>query len=123
MTYLRFVGYVLLHRLLLGHPIWRILKGQQIRPFLTMLLTANWEETQFGLLNGGTTTVPPGGLIATQEEIAAIARVGRQVVRTAIQKMPRFSSLAILQLWSRVMVQEFPATVFGNQTLKRRSSD
>jgi hypothetical protein len=79
-------GYIKLHRQVHSWPLWRSMTANQRMVWVELLFLANWKDDSFWY---GThrIEVKRGQLAHSEGVIAKSARVGRKVVRDAIEKL------------------------------------
>jgi hypothetical protein len=83
---LREGGFIVLHRRIRSWPLWHFMSAEQRMVWVQILLDANWKDSE-AWMGTHRFTVKRGQLIHSERTLAKNAGVGRQVVRTTIEKL------------------------------------
>jgi len=88
-------GWIKLHRLIRGKPIWRCSTCEQRAILIELLLMVNYEANEW-MFNGEKYSVQPGQCITSLNSIAELvgANVTVKQVRTALKKFENMGFLA-----------------------------
>lgn len=92
-------GFIVIHRRIESWPLYAHLRADQRHVVTTLLLMANWKDSELWTLRGPV-SVKRGQLVASEYAIAERAGCGRQVVRTVIALLEREGFLARVPAFS-----------------------
>jgi len=113
-------GYFTIHRVAFDSWLWQ-LRGDHFKVAITLIGMANWTPGKFLCRTGEVVDVPRGSMVTSSDSIASRARVGRQVVRTALRHLEKADFLTIksTKLFSFITIVNYdtwqPHGVIPNQ--------
>ena len=90
-------GFIVLHRRIESWPLWQALSGEHRMVWVTLLLAANWKNTEVWTRKGRL-VVQRGQALIAQRTLAERAAVSRKNVRTAIELLTREGAIQVAQV-------------------------